>query len=222
MSSTFENFKTENTKMSTQKSEKIIKTYEQAIEQNYKEIFPISYNDNRILLMCQLLTKQSEHVQLFLNKDDFDKMYPYLSCFSEYFPEKIKGLSLIVTRDVLANEKLTQAMPFKTDEHFNETHPLISALPYAENIRILDWGQDERIPSFILFDEQYLVQIPDDNRFLCCLNPYASTSKYKRLNLLQENFEIITEESVPFSPQLVESYHLNLMDLVKQNNHING
>ncbi|MBQ3118017.1 MAG: hypothetical protein IJC11_06845 [Alphaproteobacteria bacterium] len=208
--------------MSTNKDTEIIKTYKEAIKQNYKDLFPISYDDNCILLMCFLLTQQSNQVKMFLNKADFDQIYPYLECFQKYLPTKMNNLSLIVTKDVLINEKLTQAMPFKTDEHFNETHPLISELPYASSVRLLDLEGGKEIPSFIIFDKHYLVQISGENKFLCSLNPRATTSSFNRFNLLQEIFKKISEQSTPFTPQQITSYHLNLTDFLRENNRTNN
>lgn len=208
--------------MSTNKDTEIIKTYSQAIKTNYKNLFPISYNDNRILLMCFLLTQQSNQIKMFLNKANFDQIYPYLECFQKYLPTKMNNLSLIVTKDVLMNEKLTQAMPFKTDEHFNETHPLISELPYASSVRLLDLEGGKEIPSFILFDRQYLVQISGENKFLCSLNPSTTTSSAKRFQLLKEIFNKALEQSTPFSPQQIDSYHLNFADLLREHDRSNN
>lgn len=208
--------------MSTNKDTEIIKTYKEAIKQNYKDLFPISYNDNRILLMCFLLTQQSNQIKLFLNKADFDQLYPYLHTIQEHFPDKTNKLQLIVTKDVLMNEKLTQAMPFKTDEHFNKVHPLISELSFSENIRLLDLDKNEQIPSFILFDRQYLVQISGENKFLCSLNPSTTTSSAKRFQLLKEIFNKALEQSTPFSPQQIDSYHLNFADLLREHDRSNN
>ncbi|MBO7244329.1 MAG: hypothetical protein J6V53_03495 [Alphaproteobacteria bacterium] len=173
-----------------------------------KEFFSIPYKNEHATYALAVLLFDNKHqgANLFLNKDDFNKLYPLLNEIVEWTDR----FTIIVTSDTLSNDKLREAMPFETDSHFNETHPTVKSLMgHSATVKVVEMKEDERYPSFILMNNIHLLRFIDANALGCCVNVKYNSQERQRHEEFKEVFQDLVKRSIPYSPDLVKKQNLN-------------
>lgn len=200
---------------------KLTQTIRSFIRKGKSDLFNIPYENEQALytLAVLLYDHKGKKANIFLNKEDFDKLYPLLNETVEWSDKT----TLIVSNDVLANDKLHEAMPFETDSYFNETHPKLKDLTGKKaNVRIVTLDND-KVPSFFSFDNMHILRFNESNEskaFGCCLNVWGNSKESQRHKILNNIFQDLLNKSVPYSMELVNHYQLRF-DLPQiKNDHI--
>lgn len=153
--------------------------------------------EQRIIPLSRYLMRNSECV-LFLNKDNFEKLYPVLK--DMVLPEN--KVTLIVTKDVLQNEEkdLIEKLPFIVDPELQQAQkPRLSELLGQEHIYVS--MRDNNIPPFILVNHRsYLIEVNNEeiqNAFICALNAPFNAKQAERLDRCYYVFSKLRMESTP-------------------------
>lgn len=172
--------------------------YLKAIHQRFKDENPKPFSiENKLPILVRYLARTGASF-MYLSKEMFEELYPLLKDI--LIPEK--KVTLVVEESVLDNEKLTpqEQLPFKTEECDVDIPPRLSNLLNQDNIFIYNGKYLEKnLPSFFLFDNKsYIVEISDDNHFICSLNAHLSLNHAERLDKYYYAFSKIKHESTPF------------------------
>lgn len=186
---------------------KLTQTIRSFIRKGKSDLFNVPYeNEQAIYTLAVLLYDyKGKKADIFLNKEDFDKLYPLLVETVDWSDKT----TLIVSNDVLANDKLREAMPFETDSYFNETHPKLKDLIGKKaNIRIVTLDNEE-VPSFFSFDNMHVLRFNESEAFGCCLNVWGNSKESQRHEECKEVFQDLVKRSIPYSPDLVKKQNLN-------------
>lgn len=157
---------------------------------------------------------QNSSGTIFLNRQDFKKLYPALKS-----PEfQNSNVNLIVSADVLFDEKRKKPHPFgdfSGDKYFKLTpqeEPLVSNL--SPKNRIFVASPDVNCFSFMVFNNRtYLLKNNDqqDPYFSCALNAAFDKKQKDRLAILSKALQHIKPLSVLFKdiPQKTTSQQHN-------------
>lgn len=161
---------------------------------NESVIRPLKGNRLRFI-MAYFLSQTDLKMDVFLNKDDFEELFPLLKNKKER-----ENLSLIFHQDVLENEEkyiVKRMSPQTGNSRKNMKIQKVSDMKAKNQVRIVDI---EGCPSIITIDDKHtMIKIEEDNTFLIHFNanldPNNKEGYQNRLNAVN----VLKEISYPFA-----------------------
>lgn len=198
--------------MTQTKTDEFIRLLKSAINQKKSNLYQIPYQDEQALYAVAVLLHENKNKPacLFLQKQDFEKLYPVLDEAMEWSSQ----FKLIVSDDVLTNDKLRKAMPYETDSFFFDEHPTLQDLSEkSKNIHLVNLNENEDYDSFILVPNRLMFRYMDKEAFGCCLNVQANLKERERQENLIKLFQDLDKRSHPYSPELIDKYTIDFLKL---------
>ena len=198
--------------MTNKKTDEFIRLLRAAINQKKSNLYQIPYQDEQALYAVAVLLHENKNKPacLFLQKQDFEKLYPVLNEAMEWSDQ----FKLIVSDDVLTNDKLRKAMPYETDTFFFEEHPTLQELSkISKNIHVVNLNENENYESFLLVPNRLMFRYIDKEAFGCCLNVQSNPKERERQETLIKLFQNLNEKSKPYSPELIDKYTIDFLKL---------
>lgn len=211
----FEDIMTQNSQEKLKKENFYIKEIHKRLANFNTDQFSV---DDSLPIISRILMR-GKKCSLFLNKANFEKLYPVLK--DMMIPEN--DITLIVSNDVLKNEEKTpiEQLPyFVDDSQKTAIPPRLSDLLDQKNIYIFD-NDNQTLPSFILINHRsYLVEVVNEETgnpyFVCSLNAPYDAEQAKRLDsyyysyskikmnctpFLSEKAKLITSQNIPYNTE---------------------
>ena len=185
-----------------------------------EEVIRQMKNKRLRFVLSFLLTHPQIDIKLYLNKEGFKEIFPYLKG-----KKARQNLQIIINDTVLQNEKkeLFEQLPYQTDPELKKhIPPRVSALKSSDSVLLFKSkkaGVD--IPSFAVINGIHtLVQNEEDGGFLIHFNADMSQEGEERLSHYEQAFEILADLSYPFKQKTPTSIATKNIVNPAQNQHI--
>lgn len=200
--------------------QKYLQTVLSPLHTHESVIRPLKNNRLRFV-MAFFLSNPTNKIQLFLNKQGFEEMYPFLKGKKAH-----PNLQIILASDVLSNEKkeLFEQLPFQMEDNLKKMiPPRLSDLKSKESVLIVDTDEyDLDIPSFAIINNRHtLIQNEEEGGFLIHFNAYMGNEGQKQVHNKKNAFAVLTDISIPYqeiTPTLIaKSQPFNMNASTNQN-----